>query len=186
MQFVERTVDEIDAQNADSFLLQDVGRIAHIDVQQDVVCRAAWLRLKPESDPAVRIVRPGEVARGDGINEGEEARVRPAGIVQLREKVGPFLIEHCLQSLPGYVARPGAIEIVADFLVVGGNGFGDCGRGAANYEEPVRDFLSGANLCERAEGGCIEIQCERFMVGVEFFGRRHSQAALAIGVLTGA
>ena len=79
LQFIERGVDEIDAENADGFLLEDIRRIAHVDVQQDVVGRAAGLQLKTETDPAVRVVGPGEVARGDGINKGEEARVRAAG-----------------------------------------------------------------------------------------------------------
>jgi hypothetical protein len=43
------------------------------------VGRAARLRLKTETDPAMGFVGPGEVARGDGINKGKEARVRPAG-----------------------------------------------------------------------------------------------------------
>jgi len=32
---IERGVDEIDAQNTDGCLLKDIGRIAHINVQQD-------------------------------------------------------------------------------------------------------------------------------------------------------
>ena len=79
LQFVERRVDEIDAENTDGFLLEDIGRIEHVDVQQDVVGRAARLRLKTETDPAIAVVCPGEVARGDGINKRKEARVRPAG-----------------------------------------------------------------------------------------------------------
>jgi len=42
----------------------------------------------------------------------------------------------------------------------------------------VRDFLSGADLGERAEGGSVKIQGERFMVSVEFLSERHSQAPI--------
>src|ERR1700722_4432637 len=76
LQFIERRVNKIDAENADGFLLENVGGIAHIDVQQDVVRRATGLQLKAETDPAMRVVRSGKVARGDGINKREEARFR--------------------------------------------------------------------------------------------------------------
>ena len=42
-------------------------------------------------------------------------------------------------------------------------------------KEPTRDFLSGANFGERAEGGWIEIQGERFVVSVELLSRWHSK-----------
>jgi len=69
LQLIERGVDKIDPQNTDGFLLKDVGRIAQIDVQQELVGRAAGLHLKPETDPAVRVVCSCEVTRGDGINK---------------------------------------------------------------------------------------------------------------------
>ncbi len=94
----------------------------------------------------------------------------------MREKLGPFVVQHRLESLLGYVARSGAVEIVADFLVVGGNGFGHRAGGASYYKEPARDFLSGADFGERTEGGRIEIQGERLAVSVEFLSGRHSQA----------
>jgi hypothetical protein len=53
LHLIERSVDEVDAQNTDGLLLEDIGRIAHIDVQQDVVGRTAGLQLKPETDPAM-------------------------------------------------------------------------------------------------------------------------------------
>ena len=37
----------------------------------------------------------------------------------------------------------------------------------------MRDFLSRTDFREGAEGGCIEIQCECFMVRVEFLNGRH-------------
>ncbi len=76
---MERGVNEIDAQNPDGFLLEKIGRIEQIDVQQHVVGRAPGLQLKPQAHPAVGLVGSGEVARGDGIHKGEEASLRPAG-----------------------------------------------------------------------------------------------------------
>jgi hypothetical protein len=56
-----------------------------------------------------------------------------------RQKLAPFVVQHGLEPLPGYVARSGAVEVVADFLVVSGNGFGHRAGGASYYKEPARD-----------------------------------------------
>ena len=86
----------------------------------------------------------------------------------MREKLGPFVVQHRLEPLLGNVARSGTVEIIADFLVVSGDGFGHSPGGPSHQQEPTRDFLSGANFGERAKGGWIEIQGERFVVSVEF------------------
>src|SRR5580700_4722690 len=51
--FIERGVDEVDAQNADGLLLEGIGSIAHIHVQQDVVGRSPGLELKAETGPTM-------------------------------------------------------------------------------------------------------------------------------------
>ncbi len=71
----------------------------------------------------------------------------------MREKLGPFVVQHRLEPLLGYVARSGTVEIIADFLVVGGNRFGDSAGCSSDEKEPARDFLSSADFGERAEGG---------------------------------
>src|ERR1700687_5051853 len=124
------------------------------------------------------VVGSGEVTRGDGINKREEASLWPTGLAKMREKLGPFVVQHRLESLSGYVARSGAVEVIADFLVVGGNSFGHRAGSASYYKEPARDFLSGADFGEGTKGGCIKIQGERFVVSVEFFSGRHNQAPL--------
>src|ERR1700730_6330445 len=88
------------------------------------------------------------------------------------------MIQHGFEALLRYVARAGTVEIVADFFVVGRNGFGHRAGGASYYKEPARDFLSGADFGEGTEGGCIKIQGQRFVVSVELFMGRHSQAPL--------
>jgi hypothetical protein len=81
LQFVERSVDEIDAENTDGFLLKDIGTVEQVDVHEHIVGRAAGLRLKAETDPTMRVVRSGEVARGDGVHKGEEPSPRPASLL---------------------------------------------------------------------------------------------------------
>ncbi len=174
LQLVVRGVNQIDAENADGFLLQDVRIVAHINVQQHVVRRTAGLHLEAETDPAVRVVRAGIVARRDGIDKREEARMCAACVAELREKLSPLFVEHGLKPLPGNVARTGAVQIVADFLVVRANRLGHGCRRASHKEEPVRDFLPRADFRERAERGGVQIQRQRFVVRVEFFSGRHA------------
>ena len=57
---MECGVDKVDTQNADGLLLEDIGSIAHIDVQQDVVGRTAGLQLEPETDPTMWVIGSGE------------------------------------------------------------------------------------------------------------------------------
>jgi len=85
----------------------------------------------------------------------------------LRERLRPFVVQHRPEALSRYVARSGAVEIIADFLVISGNGLSHR-AGSPSHEEPTRDFLSGTDFGERTEGGCIKIQGERFVVSVKF------------------
>src|SRR5262249_47161990 len=122
------------------------------------------------------IVGPGVVASRNRIQKGKKTSARTASLLQLRQQLGPLVLQHGFKPLPGNVARTGAVQVVADFLVVGRDGFGDGAGGAAYDQEPARDFLSGANFGERTESGRIEVQGERFLVSVHFFSRRHSYA----------
>jgi hypothetical protein len=64
--------------------------------------------------------------------------------------------------------------IVADFLIICGDRFGDGAGGTAHYKKPARDFLSGADFGERAKCGWVKVQSDRFVVSVDFFSGRHS------------
>src|SRR5215469_2567976 len=60
---IKRGVDEIDAQDTDGFLLKDIRGIPQVNVQQNLVGRAARLQLKPQTNPAMGVVGSGVVAR---------------------------------------------------------------------------------------------------------------------------
>jgi len=106
----------------------------------------------------------------------QEPGLRTARLVQLGAQLGPLVVQYGFKALLGNIARTRSVEIVAHFLIVGGNGFGD-GAGCAAYnQEPARDFLSGSDFGERTEGGWIKIQGESFAVGINFFDGRHGQA----------
>ena len=107
------------------------------------------MRLEPKSNPAVRIVCSGVISRRHGIDKREEARLWPSLLVQLPEQLSPLSLQHCFQSLPRNIARTGAVQAVAHFLIVSGNTFGDRAGGTANNKEPACDFLPSTNLGER-------------------------------------
>src|SRR5580692_11555220 len=173
LQLVEDSIDKVHAQNADSLLLEGVGRIPQVDMENYVVRLAARLQLEPQADPTVRLICPGVVAGGDGINEREEASVRSATFAQLVDELDPFAIQHGLEAFSGNVTRTGTVQIVADFFVVRGDRFGNCPGGSSYNQKPSHDFLACPNFGEGAVAGRIEIDAERFLMRVELFGRRH-------------
>src|ERR1700739_393544 len=75
LQLVEDSVDKVHAQDADSLLLERVGRIPQVDMENYLVRLTARLQLEPQADPTVRLICSGVVASGDGINKGKEASV---------------------------------------------------------------------------------------------------------------
>ena len=96
-----------------------IGRIKHVDMQDDVVRLATGLQLESQADPAVSLVCSGVVAGGDGINKGKEAGLRPTALVQLVDDLGPLVVYHGLEAFFGNITGTKAIQIVADLLVIG-------------------------------------------------------------------
>ena len=81
LQLMEDSIDKVHAQNADSLLLDEVGRIPQVDMENYFVRLAARLQLESQADPTVRFISSGVVAGGDGINKGKEASVRSTTFV---------------------------------------------------------------------------------------------------------
>ena len=61
LQLIKSSVDQVDAQDSGSLLLEGVGRIPHVDMQHYVVWSATGLQLEPQADPAVRLVCSGVI-----------------------------------------------------------------------------------------------------------------------------
>ena len=88
-------------------------------MQREVARRAAGLQLKPGRSSHARRWT-GKVAGRDGISKTEEPSLLPRVLLNC---VRSWVIrcQHRLEPLFGYVAI-GTVEIIADFLVVSGNG----------------------------------------------------------------
>src|SRR5580658_303625 len=173
LQLKEDGVDQVHAQDADGFLLEEVRAITHVDVENDLVRLAAGLQLEAQTYPTVRLICSSVVAGGDGIHEGKEAGGRPTAFFQLVEELGPFAIEHGFETFFGDVTCTGTVEIVTDFLVVRGDRFRNGPGGATYDQEPSHDLLASTNLGKGAVAGCIEVDVERLLMDVKILRRCH-------------
>jgi hypothetical protein len=99
----------------------------------------------------VSLVGSGVVTRRDGVDKAEKASLRSTSFVQLIEQLSPFVVQHGIEALSGYVARAGAVEIVADLLVVGRDGFSNGSGGSSYNQKPACDFLTSADFGKRAK-----------------------------------
>src|ERR1700727_673506 len=114
LQLKKSGIDKVHAQDADSLLLDEVGGIPQVDMENNVVRWAARLQLEPQADPTVRLICSGVVAGGDGVNKGKEASVRSTTFVQLVHELGPFAIQYGLEAFSEHVTRTQTLHIVAD------------------------------------------------------------------------
>ncbi len=73
-------------------------------MQHNIIGWTAWLQLKPETDPAVGVVRSGIVARLDGVGKGKKAGLGAASFAELCLQVGPFFVHHRLKALLGNIS----------------------------------------------------------------------------------
>jgi hypothetical protein len=84
--------------------------------------------------------------------------VRSATPAQLVNELGPFAIEHSLESLFGHIARTGTVQVVAGFFVIDRDRFGNCPGSSPDNQEPSCDLLAGINFSERAVASRVEIE----------------------------
>src|SRR5215469_8689764 len=173
LRMIKGRVDEVYTQCAKGFLLEKIRGILQVDMQQNVVVLASRLTLKAQTDPTVSFVRSGVVTCGNGVHKTEKAGLRSASFVQLVEQLSPFAIQHGIEALSGYIARAGTVEIIANLLVVGRDGFGNGSGGSSDDQKPARDFLTGADFGERTKDRRIQIEGKRLVMSVELFSDRH-------------
>ena len=106
---VKGGVDEVDPEHSQGGpLLLDL-MVAKRDVEEHVARLRAALRLEPEPDPAVLLVVALEVPCRDGVGEGEEAHLGPAGCPELRLQRPVLVLQHRQEPLPRDVA--GAVAV---------------------------------------------------------------------------
>ncbi len=161
-------VEQIDAHDAQSLLLQVVFTIEHADVDNDLAVVVPRVGLKFYAHPAVALVGALIVAGRHRVGEGEESRAVAARRLQPFQVEAVLVIEHALQALARDVALAAAVNRVADGHVIGGDGLGDRSRRGAHLEKPARHFLPGADFGEGAVKQRVEVDLQRFLVRAQF------------------
>ena len=167
LNLIKGGVNQIYAEDADRLLLEDVGGIPHINVQEQVVWLAARLHLKSQSNPAVRLVGSRKIAGGDRVDEAEEASPRSTRLGQLVQQLSPFALNHGHKPFPGDVTGTGTVQVITDFFVIRGDGFGDGAGSTADDQKPSHDFLASANFGERAESSRVHVDLKSLLMSVE-------------------
>ena len=164
---MEGRIDQVHPEQPQRLGLQGARGVPHVDVEHDLVRLAVRPVLEPDPHPAVTLVGAGIVAGRDGVGERKEAAAGAPALAKLTLELRPLALEHRLEPLPRDVARARAVEVIADFLVVGGDRLGDrAGRGAGR-EEPARHLLARTDLGERSEDRRVEIEVQDLLVSAE-------------------
>ena len=101
-------------------------------MQKNLIGLTLGLGLKAYAEPAVLLVVSLIISSGDGIGENEETGVGTAVFVEPIEKNLIFAIEHRQEALFRDVARAGAVNIIADGLIVSRDGLCDRPRRCSN------------------------------------------------------
>ena len=165
--FVERPVDQVDAQHAQRLLLARILLVPHAGVDDDFRRPRPRLCLEPDAQPALPLLLAGEAPGGHRISEHEELRRGAACSFQPLKQQAPFVIQHGLQALPADVAPGRAIDGVGYCHIVCGNRLGDGGGRAPDMKEPAGNLLTRADLGNRSVPGRIDVDAERLVMSAQ-------------------
>jgi hypothetical protein len=119
-------------------------------VNDDLARLAPRLLLKTNAEPAVRFVVLLETSRRNRVGKNEKCALVAEFVPEPLEQEIVFVVEHGGESLAADVTIGWTVDRVAKGHVVGGHRLRDRPGRAANVEKSPRDFLSGADLRERA------------------------------------
>ena len=93
---IERTVDEIDSDHPERFLLIDVGLINHTDVDNNLAWFTAVLGLETDAEPAMRLAMLLKASCRYRVGKHEERTLMTELLIQPLDQQAVFMIEHCL------------------------------------------------------------------------------------------
>ena len=163
----EGAVDEIDPDNSDRFLLRDVLRVEHADMDDDLIDSPAGHRLETDTHPTMRFVVTVEAARRHGVGKNEKGLFRAHLRLKTLTQQGVFVLQHAAEALAADIALHGTVNRVAESHVVGRHRFGHCAGRRTDVKESPRHFLSCSDLGKGAVDGAIEIEVQRLAIGRE-------------------
>src|ERR1700722_6359936 len=162
-------IEEVDANNAQSFLLKVVFAIEHPNMDSDLAILVPRVRLKLYAQPAMALVSALIIAGRHGVGENEEGGAIPARGLQAFQVETVLVVEHPLQAFARDVSLATTVNRIADGHVIGRDRLGDRSCRGADLEKPARNFLPGAYFSKRAVKHRIEVDLQRFLVRAQFW-----------------
>ncbi len=165
----EAAVEQVHADDADLLLLQGDLRHVQADMDHHVAGGAVGGGLEAHAQPAVPAVHVLLGAGGHGVGEGEELAVRVMLAVHTVHDELVLVPQHVLQAALAHEAVPwlGAVDGVAELLVVGAHRLGDGAGGTAGAEEVAYGLLPGADLGEGAVEVRVTVDAAGLLKGAE-------------------
>ncbi len=179
---VERSVQQIHAENPQGLLLAHRFLVQQTDVDQEVGRRLPRRVLEANAHPAVTILWPRITPRCHRVGKGKEVAVGPFDRVQALHDQIELVIQHRLQTLATDVSFGRPVQGVAHRHVIGRDGLGHRAGGPAHAKEPARHLLTRADLGKRAVPSGIEIDPQRLLVRTaRFFPMRFHETRSVAG-----
>ena len=163
-----RTVDEIDAGDAEGFLLEKVLGIQHANMENDVAEFRTGRVLETQAHPAVGFIVAAEAAGCDGIRKNKESPIVAGCRSQAFDEEFLLVFQHGLQALAAHIASRGTIDGVAEGHVVGRHGFRNGSSRSACREEVPGHFLARSDFGECAVESVVQIHPQRLALGPSF------------------
>ena len=163
----ECAVDQIDADDAERFLLGDIFRIEHADVDDDFTDRTARIRLEADPHPTVRFTVTAVTARGNSIGKNKKCFLRAHFLVETLAEEGEFVLEHAAQAFATDVALHRPVDGIAERHVISRHGLGHRAGGCADIEKATRHLLARADFGKGAVNFAVEVQFQRLAVDRE-------------------
>ena len=117
----EGRIEQVNADDAQRFLLEGIFFVEHPHVQDDLVVGVPRKGLIAHAHPPVTLIRSFKIQGRDGIGKGKECGCVTAGSTQPFDIQAMLIIEHPLEALSRDIALAAAIDGIADGHVVRGN-----------------------------------------------------------------
>ena len=165
----EGAVQQVDADHAESFLLQAGLAVEQAHVHDDLALLVARVALELEAHPAVAFLGAVKTLGRHRVGEDEERRGVTARGGQALHVLLVLVVEHALQAVARDVALGVAVDGVADRHVVGRHALGNGPGGPPHPEKPAGDFLARADLGKSAVASLVQVDGQGLAMRVQNF-----------------
>src|SRR5437868_12238354 len=141
---IEGTVNQVHSDDAERFLLIDIGLVQHADVDDNLARFSSVAGLEANAEPAMGLAMLFKAACDDSVGKHEKRALMTELLVQPLDQQMVFVVEHRLQTLAADVTAGRPVNRIAKRHVVSRHRLGDRSRCTSHVEESSCYFLTGA------------------------------------------